>query len=926
MKNKVTAGLALFASLLFVYWISGLHFFSPTISSKALFENGGPDDQGGSSQYDLYRLMDPRTGQIPVNFRENELAFAATLPQRDESRSVQWQNRGPYNLGGRTRALAIDVTNENNILAGQVTGGMWRSTDGGQNFTECTQPGQIHSCTCVTQDTRPGYTNTWYYGTGEEYAVVNGDGFSSQFSGNGIFKSVDSGVTWTQLQSTVSNTPQDLYGKRNFDFVWNIVVDTINKAQDIVYAAVVNGIWRSTDGGSSWTAVLGLDTTKVNISLYTAIAITGTGVLYATISSETPSGGVWRSTDGINWVKITPATFASSYSRTEIGICPGDQNLVYLVTSTGETSNSLYSYRYLSGDGSGTGGVSTKLTGNLPNLHCRSCIIINGVLYDYEAYNTQEGYDMYVGWYPSDTTLMFLGGTNLYRSHDAFTSPAFDWIGGYRCDTGAFVDYRYPNHHPDQHKLVFFPSNPQKALSGNDGGVMETDNILADTVVWTKLNNGYNTGQFYTCAIEPGNTNSQFVVGGLQDNGTYFTGTNDFTVNWPLVCSGDGAYCAITHGRNYYYLSSQEGRIYKEQIDGSGNVQAETRIDPPGNPGYNFVDPFILDPFDDNIMYLAGSQYIYRNDSLSAIPFTENYCTTITNYWSTLTGSSIGTPNYSFYISALNISEANTNRLYYGTSTGQVYRLDSCKTSTTSKPVNISDSIFPSGGYVSCVAPDRLNANELMVVFSNYNVISLFYSTDSGSTFTNVSGNLEENPDGSGNGPSVTWANIYNDGITKKYYVGTSIGLFSTDTLNGLNTAWVQEGPSTIGNVIVNMITSRAYDGNVVVATHGAGIFSNQIFSPTAVNNLAKNEMKINCYPNPFNNSIVIDMGAGMNGEAEADIFDMGGKLIRKLKSKNVTQIVWDGNDFSNATAAQGTYLVKVSANGKNAVSKVVKL
>jgi hypothetical protein len=336
--------------------------------------NGGVDDPNGRMEYDFMRFRNPATNAIPAHILANELAFAATLPKYgDYARSsTGWQQRGPGNVGGRTRALALDVTNENIILAGQVTGGMWRSTDGGAHFNPTTKPQDMHSVSCIAQDKRPGKTNIWYYGTGEEYAIVNAAGFSSGYSGDGIFKSTDGGLNWSKLSSTSSNTPTTLLAKRDFDFVWRIVVDPTNTAQDVVYAAVVNGIWRSTDGGNSWTAVLGLDTTQSGISTYTDIAITSTGVLYAAISSETPSKGIYRSTDGINWVRITPL-LPGGYERINICIAPSDESQVYFLVRTpsfGTNGHNLWHYQYVSGDGSGAGGVWSNRTTFIPHDHC----------------------------------------------------------------------------------------------------------------------------------------------------------------------------------------------------------------------------------------------------------------------------------------------------------------------------------------------------------------------------------------------------------------------------------------------------------------------------------------------------------------------------------------------------------------------------
>src|SRR5262249_33549782 len=140
----------------------------------------------------------------------------ATLPSRESMNTVRgktgvktgtqastWTARGPVNVGGRTRALAVDIANPFVMLAGGGFGGMWRSVDGGTTWSRTTNASSLQSVTCVAQDTRTGSTGTWYYGTGEN--AGNSASASGAFlPGDGIFKSTDNGVTWSQLSSTVS--------------------------------------------------------------------------------------------------------------------------------------------------------------------------------------------------------------------------------------------------------------------------------------------------------------------------------------------------------------------------------------------------------------------------------------------------------------------------------------------------------------------------------------------------------------------------------------------------------------------------------------------------------------------------------------------------------------------------------------------------
>ena len=113
------------------------------------------------------KLRDPKTEDIPSGIRSRELVFASGLPARESSRSQNWNSRGPNNIGGRMLCIEVDVEDENHLLSGSASGGMWQSMDGGQNWSKVTAPDAEQSATCLVQDNRPGKHTTWYYGTGE---------------------------------------------------------------------------------------------------------------------------------------------------------------------------------------------------------------------------------------------------------------------------------------------------------------------------------------------------------------------------------------------------------------------------------------------------------------------------------------------------------------------------------------------------------------------------------------------------------------------------------------------------------------------------------------------------------------------------------------------------------------------------------------
>ncbi|MEX0275793.1 MAG: T9SS type A sorting domain-containing protein, partial [Flavobacteriaceae bacterium] len=173
-------------------------------------------------------------------------------------------------------------------------------------------------------------------------------------------------------------------------------------------------------------------------------------------------------------------------------------------------------------------------------------------------------------------------------------------------------------------------------------------------------------------------------------------------------------------------------------------------------------------------------------------------------------------------ITALDISKYPVaNKLYYGTNSGGIYRVENANLDDQ-PAVDVSTGKGLPQGYVSNIYVDQKNSNRVFAVFSNYGIPSVFMSRNAGETWRDISGNLEENRDGSGNGPSVRWfaMNGKNDG----YFVGTSTGLYYAPLLRGKNTYWFRE-PLRIGNGVVTQVKTRK-DGFVAAAVHGNGVYS----------------------------------------------------------------------------------------------------
>ena len=167
-------------------------------------------------QYDIQMLKDPATGKIPRGIFELENQFARTIPVKGEVQSsggmtiqqTQVNNNyisaGPFNMGGRTRAVEYDKRGNNVVLAGCVSGGIMRSTDGGINWTLVTPQNDIHNLTSLAQDPRPGFQDTWYAGGGEFIGnTASQDG--APYLGYGIWKSLDNGVSWSKLTLNITD-------------------------------------------------------------------------------------------------------------------------------------------------------------------------------------------------------------------------------------------------------------------------------------------------------------------------------------------------------------------------------------------------------------------------------------------------------------------------------------------------------------------------------------------------------------------------------------------------------------------------------------------------------------------------------------------------------------------------------------------------
>ncbi len=882
----------------FLALVSGGFFLnrSQNQSTRQPMPGGGLEEgRADRRAWEKSMLADPATGEIPagIHFQEQQFALALgeTAKISAERSGVDWSPRGPYNVGGRTRTIVVDQTNPNRILAGGVSGGVWLSEDAGLSWSRRTPLNAHPGCTSIAQDTRPGFTNIWYYISGE-LVGTSASGGGAFYLGDGMFKSTDGGSTWAAIAATSGGNPQ------SFTTLWQSGYRVaVHPVSGDVYVSTYSCIFRSANGGTSFTEVLG-GISVSPFSYFTDLAITSTGVLYATFSSEGNKKGLWRSTNGTTWTKITPANFPATYDRIVIGINPNDENEVYFLGDTpgagfstvyieSEYFTTFLKYKYLSGDGSGAGGEWTDLSQNLPNTGT-----------EFDKFAHQGGYDLTVKIQPG-TGNVFIGGTNLWRSTDGFTTPDNTTkIGGYAIGTTLPYFKLYPNHHPDQHDLAFHPTDPNVMFSASDGGLHVTTNCLAPSVEWLSLNRGYQTSQFYTILMEQKTAGDNTLIGGLQDNGNFFTNNADASKPWVQTVNGDGAFGFIPEGKPFYILSIQQGRLVKCKIDQSGEVTDYQRFDPIGRTksDYLFINPLAADPTNQNVLYLPAGNQFYRQNDLAAIPFKNEWdsiSTGWTKFQDTLTA---GQGDFS----AIGVSKKNpSSTVYLGTSRNRIFKIENANSATPSwKSINspLADSIPNTAvrPYVSCIAVDPDNGEDLTVVFSNYGIYSLWRSQDGGQTWIKVAGNLESSVAGTGSGPSLRWLDILPapDG-SRRYFCGTSVGLYSAPFLKlhasgQPGTIWIPEGAAAIGSVPVFHVQSRPSDGLVVVATHGHGMFSGIFNQPIASHEPFANAPEVRVSPNPAANFTEFFVPEKNEGTLRLRILDASGRFLKSEK--------WEGD------------------------------
>jgi photosystem II stability/assembly factor-like uncharacterized protein len=317
---------------------------------------------------------DEQSPSYKNGFKIKELSKSKAIARTRSSARAQsngvldWRERGPANVPGRTRGIIVDPDdlNRNTWYAGSASGGVWKTTNGGLLWTNIT-PDLSNLATTVLAMAESNH-NIIYLGTGEGFGNVD------NVSGSGIFKSTDRGVTWNLLTNTL-----------NFDDINRIIVDPAN--ENIVVAATNNGIYRSTDGGANWSKTYNSDgvqdikSTPGNFQIQYA-AKNGTGVL------KSIDGGVTWNTSNVGM---------SPTGRVELAVSPVNTNRIF--ASAQGTKSGTNSDLYMSND---AGQTWSLIDAN-----------INGTVVNHLG--NQGWYDNTIACDPYNADIIYIGGIGLFR-------------------------------------------------------------------------------------------------------------------------------------------------------------------------------------------------------------------------------------------------------------------------------------------------------------------------------------------------------------------------------------------------------------------------------------------------------------------------------------------------------------------------------
>lgn len=625
------------------------------------------------------------TGEIKTDAYSNAIRWKKEEQQRSNA-NVLWEFAGPINVGGRITDIEIPIDQSQTYYVGTASGGVFKTTDGGSSWLPIFDGQEMLSIGDI--EISENNTETVWVGTGE----VNAGGGSLAYDGNGMFKSVDGGITWESK------------GLPNVGSISKIAIDP-NDDNTIFVSAMGplfrndtnRGVYRSVDGGTTWEQKLFVSDITGVIDM--AIHPTNGDIVYAAswerirrpeyrqYGGETSR--LYRSLDGGDtWVEMTNGlpSLPSEKGRISIDISRSNPDVLYARYSDA-IGNIQGVYKTVDG-----GNVWTEVNSSmLTNVGFHWWF--RGVVID-----------------PTNENIIYNVDFEVQKSIDGGNS----WSAA------------FPGAHVDQHALAFNSMVSGAVLLGNDGGLYysndDGDSYVKDLTLPIT--------QFYRVHVDA--QNNEKVYGGSQDNNTIRTTTGS-AVDWTPIFGGDGFQPLVDYTNTaVIYALSQRGNLGKSINNGASFSGAMNGIS--GSDRKNWDTPIEMDPIDSQILYY-GANRLYK---------TTNAAGNWTAISPDLTNGS-GGGNLTFgTIISISISPIDTDTIYVGTDDGNVWITNDGGGNWT----NISSTL--PNRWVTKVLASRSDLNTVYVTFSGYRYGEdnghVYKSDDSGANWTDISSGLPDIP------------------------------------------------------------------------------------------------------------------------------------------------------------------------------------
>ncbi len=474
------------------------------------------ENQTADAQRELYerKRINVNTGQYDPQVWAD--AFAEAVRFRKENAgarvvNMSWDEKGPDNVGGRTRAILIDAQDQNHVYAGSVSGGLFESFDGGNNWTKVEGFPEVMVGSLGQSKVAP-------------YRILVGtkNSFDPIGTSTGIWESTDNGSTWSVIT-----------GSTGFSYTNEIIALA---GQDKFYFACSAGL-RQYDGSSissipgapTFTGCTSFAMSKDNMNLVANFGSSNRRV-------STDGGATWSALTSSDVSSAARVEFAYSHEKED---------------------GSYYLYA-ISANNSAMVGIHVSQTNGSPGTWSQ----IGSYSPIFNPPGTQGEYDLCITTVPGNPGKVFAAGLDLYEWNiDPSSNPAFGQWAQKSFWAAAQNSSIYV--HADQHEFVWNDAGDMYIAS--DGGVGRSPNTNIGDVFFPS-NRGFNVTQFYSMGFSAHGE----VIGGAQDNGTQY---NDFSGNTSLefeeVRGGDGFTCDISHLDPDFMISSiQYGDVQRSNDKG----------------------------------------------------------------------------------------------------------------------------------------------------------------------------------------------------------------------------------------------------------------------------------------------------------------------------------------------------------------------